>query len=130
MAKHVYDFAEAAGTWWTCSEARSNLAEMTNLGLPVPRASPSRPKPARFPFRRRAPAGLNDEIGEHLVKLEQTMGRKLGDPKTRCSFRCAAVPSSPCRMMDTVLDIGSTTSPSMASPSSPATSASPGLLPR
>jgi pyruvate,orthophosphate dikinase len=85
-----------------------NLAEMTNLGLPVPPGFTITTEACRaFLSEGELPAGLNDEIGEHLIKLEQTMGRKLGDPEDPLlvSVRSGAKFSMP-GMMDTVLDIG------------------------
>ena len=47
MTKFVYDFAEGDKDQKDLLGGKgANLAEMTNLGLPVPRASRSRPRPA------------------------------------------------------------------------------------
>jgi len=109
MAKHVYDFAEGGRDMVDLLGGKGgNLAEMTNLGLPVPPGFTITTEACRaFLSEGELPAGLNDEIGEHLVKLEQTMGRKLGDPEDPLlvSVRSGAKFSMP-GMMDTVLDIG------------------------
>ena len=109
MAKHVYDFAEGGRDMVDLLGGKGgNLAEMTNLGLPVPPGFTITTEACRaFLAEGELPAGLNDEISEHLVKLEQTMGRKLGDPEDPLlvSVRSGAKFSMP-GMMDTVLDIG------------------------
>ena len=109
MAKHVYDFAEGGRDMVDLLGGKGgNLAEMTNLGLPVPPGFTITTEACRaFLSEGELPAGLNDEIGEHLIKLEQTMGRKLGDPEDPLlvSVRSGAKFSMP-GMMDTVLDIG------------------------
>ena len=109
MAKHVYDFAEGGRDMVDLLGGKGgNLAEMTNLGLPVPPGFTITTEACRaFLSEGELPAGLNDEIGEHLVKLETTMGRKLGDPEDPLlvSVRSGAKFSMP-GMMDTVLDIG------------------------
>jgi phosphoenolpyruvate synthase/pyruvate phosphate dikinase len=53
------------------------------------------------------PDGLDDEIDEHVAKLEKAMGRKLGDPfdPLLVSVRSGAKFSMP-GMMDTVLNLG------------------------
>jgi pyruvate,orthophosphate dikinase len=53
------------------------------------------------------PDGLDDEVSSHLHALEQTMGRKLGDPADPLlvSVRSGAKFSMP-GMMDTVLNVG------------------------
>jgi pyruvate, orthophosphate dikinase len=53
------------------------------------------------------PDGLDDEISEHVFKLEKAMGRKLGDPldPLLVSVRSGAKFSMP-GMMDTVLNLG------------------------
>src|SRR3989475_1360913 len=60
----------------------ANLAEMTNIGLPVPpgftattEACLAYLKDGRFP------SGLMDEVDEHLAGLEEAMGKKLGDER-------------------------------------------------
>ena len=109
MAKHVYDFSEGGREMVDLLGGKgANLAEMSNLGLPVPPGFTITTEACRaFLAEGELPAGLNDEITEHLTKLEKTMGRKLGDPEDPLlvSVRSGARFSMP-GMMDTVLDIG------------------------
>jgi pyruvate,orthophosphate dikinase len=86
----------------------ANLAEMTNLGLPVPPGFTITTEACRAYLSEGAlPVGLDEEITEHLTKLEHAMSRKLGDPEDPLlvSVRSGARFSMP-GMMDTVLDIG------------------------
>ena len=109
MAKHVYDFAEGGREMVDLLGGKGgNLAEMTNLGLPVPPGFTITTEACRaFLGEGELPAGLNDEITEHLHKLEHDMARTLGDPEDPLlvSVRSGAKFSMP-GMMDTVLDIG------------------------
>ncbi|HIE51866.1 MAG TPA: pyruvate, phosphate dikinase, partial [Armatimonadetes bacterium] len=88
----------------------ANLAEMTNLGLPVPygftitteacieylNSDPPQP-----------PEGLEEQVQEALKQLERKAGRRLGDPENPLlvSVRSGARASMP-GMMDTVLNLG------------------------
>jgi pyruvate,orthophosphate dikinase len=86
----------------------ANLAEMTSvLKLPVPPGFTISTEACRAYMRTGWPEGLNEEIVEHVAKLEVTMGRKLGDPKDPLlvSVRSGAKFSMP-GMMDTVLNLG------------------------
>src|SRR6478609_1481622 len=57
----------------------ANLAEMTNLGLPVPPGFTITTEACRAYLRDGGdPEGLADEVSEHLSALEETMGRQLG----------------------------------------------------
>ena len=109
MAKHVYDFSEGGREMVDLLGGKGgNLAEMTNLGLPVPPGFTITTEACRaFLAEGELPAGLNDEITEHLRSLEYVMGRRLGDPEDPLlvSVRSGAKFSMP-GMMDTVLDIG------------------------
>jgi len=52
------------------------MAEMTNLGLPVPPGFTITTEACRYYLEQGStPAGLDDEIAAHLDKLEQDMGR-------------------------------------------------------
>ncbi|SDD78961.1 pyruvate, phosphate dikinase [Glycomyces harbinensis] len=86
----------------------ANLAEMTNLGLPVPPGfTVSTEACRRFLADGQEPPGLAEEIGEHLERLEAERGKRLGaaeDPML-VSVRSGAKFSMP-GMMETVLDIG------------------------
>ena len=109
MVKHVYDFAEGNKEMKDLLGGKgANLAEMANLGLPVPPGFTISTEACRaFLATGSLAAGLNDEITEHLEALEKAMGRKLGDPTDPLlvSVRSGAKFSMP-GMMDTVLNIG------------------------
>jgi pyruvate,orthophosphate dikinase len=86
----------------------ANLAEMTSvLKLPVPPGFTISTDACRAYMKGGWPAGLDDEIGAHVATLEQTMGRRLGDPRDPLlvSVRSGAKFSMP-GMMDTVLNLG------------------------
>ncbi len=104
----------------------ANLAEMTNLGVPVPPgftiatkvcseyyAAPIAPdrlqsgrRDARL-VRHKWPRGLAEEVDKNLVKLEKAMSAKLGDADgpLLVSVRSGAAVSMP-GMMDTILNLG------------------------
>jgi pyruvate,orthophosphate dikinase len=86
----------------------ANLAEMTTvLELPVPPGFTVSTDACRDYMHGGWPAGLDDEITDHIAKLERTMGRTLGDPSDPLlvSVRSGAAFSMP-GMMDTVLNLG------------------------
>src|SRR5438445_7618792 len=86
----------------------ANLAEMTNMGLPVPHGfTISTEACLAYLERGSHPEGLLDEADEHLVRLEDSMGKRLGDPSDPLlvSVRSGAKFSMP-GMMDTVLNLG------------------------
>ncbi|MBN1835650.1 MAG: pyruvate, phosphate dikinase [Spirochaetales bacterium] len=87
----------------------ANLAEMTNLGIPVPPGFTISAEVCDLFYKnnRKYPAGLDKEVQEHLQRLEKLMGKKLGDPKDPLlvSVRSGAALSMP-GMMDTVLNLG------------------------
>src|SRR5215471_2097851 len=88
----------------------ANLAEMTNIGLPVPPGFTITTEACcHFLEHGGVPEGLAEEVGEHLGRMEQAMGRQLGDPgdPLLVSVRSGAKFSMP-GMMDTVLNIGIT----------------------
>jgi pyruvate, orthophosphate dikinase len=88
----------------------ANLAEMTNLGLPVPPGFTITTEACRYYLEHgREPDGLADEVGHHLGRLQEQVGRRLGDPEDPLlvSVRSGAKRSMP-GMMDTVLNIGVT----------------------
>jgi pyruvate,orthophosphate dikinase len=109
MVKHVYDFAEGNSTMVDLLGGKgANLAEMSNLGLPVPPGFTITTEACRdFLVTGSVPPGLLQEVSEHLARLEQEMGRKLGDPNEPLlvSVRSGGKFSMP-GMMDTVLDVG------------------------
>jgi len=87
----------------------ANLAEMTNLGIPVPPGFTVSTDvcAAFYENKRKYPDGLEAEVAEHLARLEKSMGKKLGDPvdPLLVSVRSGAAQSMP-GMMDTILNLG------------------------
>lgn len=86
----------------------ANLAEMTRLGLPVPPGFTITTAACRSYLRHhRSPAGLDEELSDHLRALERETGRRLGDVNDPLllSVRSGARYSMP-GMMETVLDLG------------------------
>ena len=89
----------------------ANLAEMTNLCIPVPPGFTITTEvcDAYYKNNHRYPKGLAEEIEQNLSRLEKLMGEKLGDPNNPLlvSVRSGAAASMP-GMMDTVLNLGLT----------------------
>ena len=87
----------------------ANLAEMTNLGIPVPPGFTISTDvcEAYYKNSRKYPAGLEKDVLAILQKLEKTMGKRLGDPDDPLlvSVRSGAPVSMP-GMMDTILNLG------------------------
>src|SRR5262245_13336012 len=86
----------------------ANLAEMTNLGIPVPPGFTITTECcAHVSQHKEWPPGLEKEVGAALARLEKLLGRKLGDPANPLlvSVRSGAAVSMP-GMMDTVLNLG------------------------
>jgi pyruvate,orthophosphate dikinase len=110
-AKYVYDFAEGNRDLKDLLGGKgANLAEMTNIGLPVPPGFTITTDACRAYLTDGAePAGLADEVSEHLAALEASMGKRLGDPDDPLlvSVRSGAKFSMP-GMMETVLNVGLT----------------------
>jgi pyruvate,orthophosphate dikinase len=87
----------------------ANLAEMTNLGVPVPAGFTIATKVCDEYYKSKGkwPKGLDAEVDKNLAKLEKAMNAKLGDPNKPLlvSVRSGAAVSMP-GMMDTVLNLG------------------------
>ncbi|WP_457207233.1 pyruvate, phosphate dikinase [Nocardioides sp. P5_C9_2] len=109
MNTWVYDFADGDRDQKDLLGGKgANLAEMSNLGLPVPPGFTITTEACRaFLAHGAEPDGLADEVGAHLASLEEAMGRRLGDPEDPLlvSVRSGAKFSMP-GMMETVLNIG------------------------
>ncbi|HEX2025267.1 MAG TPA: pyruvate, phosphate dikinase [Actinomycetota bacterium] len=107
--KYVYDFREGNKEMKDLLGGKgANLAEMTNLGLPVPPGfTISTEACIEYLASGGMPEGLFDEVDAHLRGLEQAMGRRLGDLDNPLlvSVRSGAKYSMP-GMMDTVLNLG------------------------
>jgi len=87
----------------------SGLADMTAAGLPVPPGfTISIPACEEYyNLGRKFPKALDAEVRENLAKLEEVMGKKLGDPNDPLlvSVRSGAARSMP-GMMETILNLG------------------------
>ncbi|EPD59760.1 pyruvate, phosphate dikinase [Streptomyces sp. HGB0020] len=109
VAKFVYDFTEGNKDLKDLLGGKgANLAEMTNLGLPVPPGFTITTEACKvYLDSDQEPAALRDEVSAHLDALEARMGKKLGqaDDPLLVSVRSGAKFSMP-GMMDTVLNIG------------------------
>jgi pyruvate,orthophosphate dikinase len=115
-AKYVYFFGGGKAEGNTTMKNQlggkgANLAEMTNLGIPVPPGFTISAEVCDLFYKndRNYPAGLDREVEENLKQLESFMDKKLGDPKDPLlvSVRSGAAVSMP-GMMDTVLNLGLT----------------------
>src|SRR5713226_7675493 len=108
-SKFVYDFHEGNRAMKDLLGGKgANLAEMTNLGLPVPPGFTITTEAClAYLDAGRFPAGLMNECEEHLASLEKAMGKVLGDDSDPLlvSVRSGAKFSMP-GMMDTVLNLG------------------------
>lgn len=87
----------------------ANLAEMTRLGLPVPPGFTITTEACReyYALGGRLPEGLMRSVREAMLRVEEQMGRKFGDPDDPLlvSVRSGAKYSMP-GMMDTILNLG------------------------
>ena len=109
MTKYVYDFSEGNRDMKDLLGGKgANLAEMTNMGLPVPPGFTITTEAClTFLSHGGPPPGMRQEAGEHLGRLQEAMGKQLGDPDDPLlvSVRSGAKFSMP-GMMDTVLNLG------------------------
>ncbi len=112
MKKYVYFFDEGNKDMKKLLGGKgANLAEMTRMGLPVPRGFTITTE-ACIEYTKggkKFPSGLNEQVNENLKKLEENTGKKLGDSDNPLlvSVRSGAVISMP-GMMDTILNLGLT----------------------
>jgi pyruvate,orthophosphate dikinase len=110
MPRYVYDFDEPADGGRDLLGGKGiGLAEMTQLGVPVPAGFTITTDACRAYMASggELPEGLEAEIDEHLARLEQTTGKRFGDPgdPLLVSVRSGAAVSMP-GMMDTILNVG------------------------
>ncbi|MFN2594441.1 MAG: PEP/pyruvate-binding domain-containing protein, partial [Actinomycetota bacterium] len=104
--KWVYDFTEGNASQKNLLGGKgANLAEMTNIGLPVPPGFTISTEACNA-YRESGqsfPNGLLDEGAEHRKHLEESMGREIGNARDPLlvSVRSGAPFSMP-GMMDTV----------------------------
>ena len=110
MAKWVYMFTEGNATMRNLLGGKgANLAEMTNLGLPVPQGFTITTEACTQYYE--DGRSINDEIMaqimEAITKMEGVTGKKFGDKENPLlvSVRSGARASMP-GMMDTILNLG------------------------
>ncbi len=110
MAKYVYLFSEGdASMRNTLGGKGANLAEMTNMGLPVPQGFTVSTEACTkyYDDGRKINDEIQAEILENIKKLEEIAGKKFGDKENPLlvSVRSGARASMP-GMMDTILNLG------------------------
>jgi pyruvate,orthophosphate dikinase len=107
--KRVYLFEEGSADMRDLLGGKgANLAEMTNIGLPVPPGFTITTDVCRgYMKRQRLPDGLMQEVREKMQIVEGRVGKKFGDPHNPLlvSVRSGAKFSMP-GMMDTILNLG------------------------
>ncbi len=108
--RYVYDFDDPEGAGRELLGGKgSGLAEMTQLGVPVPAGFTISTDACRayLAHGRRLPDGLEEEIAEHVARLEEKTGKRFGDTSDPLlvSVRSGAAVSMP-GMMDTILNLG------------------------
>jgi pyruvate,orthophosphate dikinase len=109
MNRFVYDFDEPSeGGRELLGGKGIGLAEMTQLGVPVPAGFTITTDACRgYMLAGGMPDGLEDEIATHIATLERTSGKRFGDLQDPLlvSVRSGAAVSMP-GMMDTILNLG------------------------
>ena len=112
--KHVYFFGAGkaegeAGMKRLLGGKGANLAEMTNLGIPVPPGFTITTDVCRYFYDhgKTYPEDLDDQIKENIKKVEEVMGMEFGDAENPLLFsvRSGAAESMP-GMMETILNVG------------------------
>ena len=110
MAKWVYLFSEGNASMRNLLGGKgANLAEMTNLGLPVPQGFTITTEACTQYYEdgRQINDEIQAQINEYIVKMEEITGKKFGDKENPLlvSVRSGARASMP-GMMDTILNLG------------------------
>ena len=108
--KYVYQFKEGKGSMKELLGGKgANLAEMTNLGMPVPRGFTITTEACTQYYKdgQKISSEIQSEIMEYIKKLEAETGKKFGDAQNPLlvSVRSGARASMP-GMMDTILNLG------------------------
>jgi pyruvate,orthophosphate dikinase len=107
--RFVYDFDEpTTGGRELLGGKGIGLAEMTQMGVPVPAGFTITTDACRaYMVEGDLPAGLEDEVDEHVRRLEERTGKRFGsaDDPLLVSVRSGAAVSMP-GMMDTILNLG------------------------
>src|SRR5512142_2193464 len=108
MTRYVYDFDEPTdGGRELLGGKGVGLAEMTQLGIPVPGGFTITTDACRAYIREGGvPEGLDEEIDRHVAALEEKTGKRFGDhdDPLLVSVRSGAAISMP-GMMDTILNV-------------------------
>ena len=114
MPKYVYFFGGGkadgnASMKETLGGKGANLAEMSNIGIPVPPGFTISTDVCTYYYKhnKTKPKDLAKEIDANIKKIEKEMGAKFGDPVNPplVSVRSGARASMP-GMMDTILNLG------------------------
>jgi pyruvate,orthophosphate dikinase len=110
QTRYVYDFNEPSeGGRELLGGKGIGLAEMTQLGVPVPAGFTITTDACRAYMAGggQVPPGLEDEITKHIARLEETTSKRFGDTADPLlvSVRSGAAVSMP-GMMDTILNLG------------------------
>src|SRR5688572_3746387 len=114
MPKYIYAFgggtAEGEGSQKDLLGGKgAGLAEMSRLGIPVPPGFTITTEVCKHyqDHRKSYPDGMEQELQEHLQRMEELLGQRFGDPSNPLlvSVRSGAARSMP-GMMDTVLNLG------------------------
>ena len=108
--KYVYQFKEGNASMRELLGGKgANLAEMTNIGLPVPQGFTISTEACTQYYEdgRKINPEIQKEIMENIIKLEALTGKKFGDKENPLlvSVRSGARASMP-GMMDTILNLG------------------------
>ena len=108
--KYVYMFSEGNKDLRNLLGGKgANLAEMTNIGLPVPQGFTITTEACTKYYEdgREINAEIQEQINEYIVKMEEITGKKFGDIENPLlvSVRSGARASMP-GMMDTILNLG------------------------
>ena len=108
--KWVYLFKEGDASMRNLLGGKgANLAEMTNIGLPVPQGFTITTEACTQYYEdgRKINDEIQDQINEYIVKMEEITGKKFGDLENPLlvSVRSGARASMP-GMMDTILNLG------------------------
>ena len=108
--KYVYLFSEGNANMREILGGKgANLAEMTNLGLPVPQGFTVSTEACTQYYEdgRQINGDIQAQILDAVVELEKIAGKKFGDKENPLlvSVRSGARASMPC-MMDTILNLG------------------------
>jgi pyruvate, orthophosphate dikinase len=109
VTRYVYAFDEPSDGGRDLLGGKGvGLAEMTQLGVPVPAGFTITTDACRAYMREGGlPSGLEEEVAAHIARLEEKVGKRFGDDADPLlvSVRSGAAVSMP-GMMDTILNVG------------------------